>query len=162
MNTTLKHTFTLIGYKLLFSIVAFVFLASFYYIPLHIYSIITAVLYLMASYSYLWKIGKKDSKEGFNIKNVLYPIILSELLVLVFTLLDVFFPNDITISIFRYYQLVYAGLITNTLSKFLLIIPIFITGCTAYILGYKKIEIYDGFIMKLVYKEKNKGDKNGR
>ena len=158
MNSTLKHAFTLIGYKLLFSLVAFAFLAYFYSeSTFFVYSCITGALYLMASYSYLWRVGKTDSRDKFNIKNVLLPIIISELLVLIITLLEIFMPNDVTLTLYYAYQLVYRGLISSTSSKLLVILPIFIVGCIAYILGYKKIEIFDGFILKLVYKDKKRG-----
>lgn len=156
MKNTLKHASILFGYKLLFALLALVFLASFDYLGLKVYSYITAALYLAAAYSYIWKIGKKDSKEKFNIKNAFYPIIIVEAVTLIFILLEIFVPSPVTGAILRIYQAAYLWFISDNLSKFLLIIPIFIIGTVSYFLGYKKIEIYDGIIMKLVYKNRKR------
>ncbi len=155
MNNTLKHTFSLIGYKLLFSIVAFVFIPSFYYLPLRTFSCVTAVLYLMAVYCYIWKIGKADFKKGkYNLLSAFTPVMISEFIAIILTVLEIFMPGDVTITAFRSFQLVYAGFISGTLSKFLIVIPVFVVGLIAYTLGYKKFEIFDGIILKLVYKDK--------
>lgn len=156
MKNTLKHALILFGYKLLFALLALIFLASFDYLGLKVYSYITAILYLMASYSYIWKIGKKDSKNKFNIKNAYYPIIIAESITLIFTLLEIFVVSPVTSAILRVYQAAYLGFISDNLSKFLIILPIFIIGTVSYFLGYKNIEIYDGIIMKLVYKNRKK------
>lgn len=153
--STIKHTFSLIGYKLLFSAVAFVFIPSFYYLPLRTFSGVTAVLYLIAAYSYIWKIGKADFKKGkFNLLSAFVPVFISEGIAIILAVLEIFMPNDVTITAFRFFQLVYSGFITDNLSKFLIVIPIFLITPVAYTLGYKKFEIFDRIILKLVYKDK--------
>jgi hypothetical protein len=112
-------------------------------------------LYLIAVYCYIWKIGKADfKKEKFNFLNAFVPVLISEGIAIILAGFEIFMPNDVTITAFRSFQLVYVGFITDNLSKFLIVIPIFVVAPVAYTLGYKKFEIFDGIIMKLVYKDK--------
>lgn len=162
MKNILKNSIILFGYRLLFTLLAVGFFYSFANIAssqkgLLIYSCVTALLYLIAVYSFIWKTGKSDSKSGkFNILDGIVPMIIAEVITYIITFMHLVYKSDIITIIYRIYQFMYIGFISDASSQIFVLIPVFIAATIGYILGYKRFEIYDKIIMKLVYKTKKK------
>ena len=161
MKNTLKNALVIFGYKFLFTLLALVFLYSFANLlsgqtGQRIYSAVISLMYLAAVYSYIWKTGKADSKKGFNLNNAILPVLIAEIPTYIITIVKMAVQNEIVTVIYRIYQFIYVGFLTDWASQILILTPVFVAAILGYILGFKKFEIYDRIIMRIVYKVKSK------
>ncbi len=165
-----KATLKVLGMQILLSLASFLFSKSFYWFlsdgddiiltRVVIYSAITGFLFLSAVYSVMWDTGKQDNipgSEPYMLKGLVISLMAS---VPAVVLLAASVYNDYWLLdlIYRIYQFSFWGFMAlgygNLLSCVLVIIPVPVVCTVAYILGYKKINIYERCISRIFYRNK--------
>lgn len=165
-----KATLKVLGMQILISLASFLFSKSFYWFlsegddiilsRVVIYSAITGFLLLSAVYSVMWDTGKQDNIPGskpYMLKGFVISLMASvpALVLLLISLFNDYWLFDL---IYKIYQFSFWGFMTlgngNLLSCALVILPVVVVCTVAYILGYKKIKVYEDYISCIFYKNK--------